>query len=912
MILLGKNQSIASVKLILGSDPKKPSVAPTSISYSNVTSSSYQAEYNYINDNYDGYLASNKAIYFRAEVPLDFSKLTKSVNVAVNVQVNINPSTVKGKVTKYSPILLKQIIHVNKTGETYADKTRRLYFDTPSDKQQIILPTVTEENKNNLVPLLIKATFLDGLCSGVESMTAFLDNNATTFAKVTDVLSAAPALHLDKDGNIIKASMETIPDTELAKLFNNNYKNTFEINGVDITKTRYNVWLKSLIELKVGDTKLFAGTHKLTVIIKTYDKQTFTVTRNIVIKRMKSSFPATAVIGDTRNYDKMVAPGSTVKIKFYDADSTISNTDFQYAWCDSATTAPETGWLSPSLYSNNTATIAAPATIISNLYIKVNNKPVISGEPYGNDVAVAYSLRRLNPSATRAINVRRTSGTPLTKDIGFDSNVNLNTNDLKNFVGTGNGYIVTWYDQSGNGRDATQTTTSRQPQIAVGGSVYMINGVPAVRFEGGGLFCDIPIGAEKSYYTVATKSGKPTSYLWGTDGAAASPALVSGYYSRAFEYFTQTGDDRKTISTPYGNGLAQISIRRQDSGGRYSIGLNGAEVVETHTTFDDSSASIRTIGCADTTFSSTFTGYISEFIMYSKVLNDTVDAAICNYQKSYYSLTPQMLDTIPGSMAAYSLRKLKQSAGFAIQVRRSSDNATRNIGFDANGNLDTTSLKTFVGTGTGYVTTWYDQSDNDNNATQYDVTTPLIVENGNVTTIQNHSSIKFTGGRWLNFTGNTLSGKNYSILAVVSRSENKNLNYFLGGNAPTNNGNLHFGFSVGALTGSKLKLGQFNNDLEKETKTYTCYNNALNSLNSLMQLSGINNDIGKEIYCGTNKIASDTNKDNLGSYGGASIGLYMNNSFNGNIGEIIIFNVALDETSRVTIVNSQLQYHGIQ
>lgn len=57
-----------------------------------------------------------------------------------------------------------------------------------------------------------------------------------------------------------------------------------------------------------------------------------------------------------------------------------------------------------------------------------------------------------------------------------------------------------------------------------------------------------------------------------------------------------------------------------------------------------------------------------------------------------------LLDTYSGAAAAYSLRKLRTAyTGNAITVRRSSDNTSTNIGFDSNGNLDTTALTTFVG-----------------------------------------------------------------------------------------------------------------------------------------------------------------------------------------------------------------------
>lgn len=95
---------------------------------------------------------------------------------------------------------------------------------------------------------------------------------------------------------------------------------------------------------------------------------------------------------------------------------------------------------------------------------------------------------------------------------------------------------------------------------------------------------------------------------------------------------------------------------------------------------------------------------------------------------SYYSLIslmpkavaaiPLLLDTFPNAAAAYSLRKLRTAyTGDAIRVRRSSDNAEQDFGFVSD-DLDKASLLTFVGAGNGFVTTWYDQSGNANDANQ--------------------------------------------------------------------------------------------------------------------------------------------------------------------------------------------------
>jgi hypothetical protein len=78
-----------------------------------------------------------------------------------------------------------------------------------------------------------------------------------------------------------------------------------------------------------------------------------------------------------------------------------------------------------------------------------------------------------------------------------------------------------------------------------------------------------------------------------------------------------------------------------------------------------------------------------------------------------------ILDTYSGSAVAYSLRKLRAAyTGNLIRVRRSSDNAEQDIGYNSNNDLDTASLLTFCGAGNGFVTTWYDQSGNINHSTQ--------------------------------------------------------------------------------------------------------------------------------------------------------------------------------------------------
>lgn len=81
----------------------------------------------------------------------------------------------------------------------------------------------------------------------------------------------------------------------------------------------------------------------------------------------------------------------------------------------------------------------------------------------------AYSLRKKISTATNSIRVRRSSDNA-ELDIGFMGDA-LDTASLAAFVGAGSAYVVTAYDQTGNGFNASQTTAANQPRI-VNAGVY--------------------------------------------------------------------------------------------------------------------------------------------------------------------------------------------------------------------------------------------------------------------------------------------------------------------------------------------------------------------------------------------------------------------------------------------------------
>lgn len=134
-----------------------------------------------------------------------------------------------------------------------------------------------------------------------------------------------------------------------------------------------------------------------------------------------------------------------------------------------------------------------------------------------------------------------------------------------------------------------------------------------------------------------------------------------------------------------------------------------------------------------------------------------------------------LLDSLTGSGAAYSVRKLRTAyAGYCMRVRRSSDNTTQDIGF-VSGLLDTTSLLSFCGAGSGFVVIWYDQSGsgcditNATNAQQ-----PSIVTSGAVNTLNSVPTVGQFDGSAMNlqttgFPSTVLLSRTFTA-AVVAKS----------------------------------------------------------------------------------------------------------------------------------------------
>ncbi len=104
-----------------------------------------------------------------------------------------------------------------------------------------------------------------------------------------------------------------------------------------------------------------------------------------------------------------------------------------------------------------------------------------------------------------------------------------------------------------------------------------------------------------------------------------------------------------------------------------------------------------------------------------------------------------LLDTYTDAVAAFSVRRLySQYTGACMRVREDSGDTETDIGFDTNGDLDTSAIATHCGSANGYVTKWYDQAASGGTGSGNDAEQST---NGSQPQIYNGSAVISNGGK---------------------------------------------------------------------------------------------------------------------------------------------------------------------
>lgn len=161
-------------------------------------------------------------------------------------------------------------------------------------------------------------------------------------------------------------------------------------------------------------------------------------------------------------------------------------------------------------------------------------------------------------------------------------------------------------------------------------------------------------------------------------------------------------------------------------------------------TITSSPDNIQTIGSASPI---SVTGLSNEKkYTFTVVTNTSSNSSLPSLESNSLYAHTQLLHDLPTPKTAFALRRLLSTYnGPLVNIRRN-DNTTQDIGFLSNGELDEAALLGFVGSGNGFVTTWYDQSGNTNHASVSTTTDqPLLVSNGVVCKHQGQPTLRFYG-----------------------------------------------------------------------------------------------------------------------------------------------------------------------
>lgn len=428
------------------------------------------------------------------------------------------------------------------------------------------------------------------------------------------------------------------------------------------------------------------------------------------------------------------------------------------------------------------------------------------------DPGLAYSVRRvISGYAGYCMKVRRESDNAL-QDIGFSGD-DLDETSLLSFVGAGgNGYVHTWYDQSGNGRDAVQSAdNTRQPAIVLNGTIIDLNTKPGLLFDGSNdlLICSTGLDLLRNVYYASSFS----VYEWASKPSTNRTVFI--VMTPSYEL------SRHNLTGGYEGGKMEVGGRRYDTGAsaykraicdiditpfaelasgflKYRtqmiyLYLNGQLRAYNQDleppggyTSNTNSNSIN-IGASGTTSGYYFDGKISEIIIYPHNVFNYKHRIHKNIM-DYYQITTEevqpdpntdfILEAYPNAACAYSLRLLDSGyEGYCIKVRRSSDNTTQDIGFNADNEMDVDALLTFIAGYDGFIDTWYDQSGNGRNAVQSADTTrqPKIVDQGAIMKENWRPCLLFDGSNdYLNIGNYPMYSNTYGMTIMTVNRITKN------------------------------------------------------------------------------------------------------------------------------------------
>ncbi|WP_421696429.1 arabinofuranosidase catalytic domain-containing protein [Aestuariivirga sp.] len=344
---------------------------------------------------------------------------------------------------------------------------------------------------------------------------------------------------------------------------------------------------------------------------------------------------------------------------------------------------------------------------------------------------------------------------------------------------------------------------------------------------------------------------------------------------------------------------ASFTISKAPIGGSFTYTITTSGGANTVTGSGTISSSAHTVSGVDV---STFPpGTLTLSVTVSTSAGGTGTARTATATPSFTGV----LDSLPATSAAYSLRRLRSGyTGALVRVRRSSDNTEQDIGATLAGNLNTAALASFCGSSSCFARTLYDQSGNAINAIQTNTASQPRIYAAGVTELDGaQPALRYTAfGQFL-----SVSIPGQTILAtwnVVARNtDTTSQRHVLGDRGIAGN----FGRIIRANVGGASYGGGNIGGATVNLSGAVTQQRVITILSGVTNVSGAYDGVfatgGNSSYYATSGVSMWV--------GGGGVGQQSTGDWIGTISEVTIFNSTLSTTNRQTLERNQGAYYGI-
>jgi hypothetical protein len=292
-----------------------------------------------------------------------------------------------------------------------------------------------------------------------------------------------------------------------------------------------------------------------------------------------------------------------------------------------------------SVYANTTSLASDNVYAINNVIpgpaIDMTNLPL---DQISTPSSLVYSLRKLKGAYTGpCIKVRRTNdNTQL--DIGFDISGSLDVFSLLKFVGTSNGFVTIWYDQSGNNQHLTQTNFNNQMRIVKQGVLDFNGKKPAIFSLGGNSVMQssavgfVGLGnSNKALNVVLTRTSSDMAVTLGSTNSAKSSFWI---IAQGWATYLPLINNGEIISQPgLTSYVPQILTSRHLNGVTQGFQNSVSKGTITQSINSDANGGIK-VGKSD--FNHSSLGWFFEIIYFNGDLSDSNRLLLENNQIGYY------------------------------------------------------------------------------------------------------------------------------------------------------------------------------------------------------------------------------------------------------------------------------------